>query len=172
MKNGILNGALAALMVLGMAGVAHAAEKVGYVDVQEAIKSTAAGKKAKSTLDAEYEKRKKDLDKKKSEIEKVGQELEKKKAVLSEEVLGKKQMELQEEMMKFQKTVADNQREIQEKEKELVEPILKKMKAVIEKVSKDKGFSLVLEKQGNNVLFAEKDADLTAAVVEAFEKTK
>lgn len=163
---------LSALLVLGLANIANAAEKVGYVDVQEAIKSTAAGKKAKSALDAEYEKRKKDLDKKKAEIEKIGQELEKKKAVLSEEVLGKKQMELQEEMMKFQKTVAENQREIQDKEKELVEPILKKMKTVIEKVAQDKGFSMVLEKQANNVLFAEKNADLTAAVVEAFEKTK
>ncbi len=163
---------LSALLVIGMTVSANAAEKVGYVDVQEAIKSTAAGKKAKSSLDAEYEKRKKDLDKKKAEIEKIGQELEKKKAVLSEEVLGKKQMELQEEMMKFQKTVGENQREIQEKEKELVEPILKKMKTVIEKVAQQKGFSMVLEKQANNVLFAEKNVDLTAAVVEAFEKTK
>lgn len=148
------------------------AEKVGVVDVQAAVQATAAGKKAKSTLDAEFKKRKEGLDKKKADIEKMGQDLEKKRSVLSEEVLGKKQQELQEEMMKFQKTVGENQMEIQKKEESLVGPILEKMKGVIEKVAKEKGMSVVLEKKGNNVLFAVPDADLTDAVVKAFEKEK
>ncbi len=155
-----------------MATVGFAESKVGYVDVQAAIQKTAVGKKAKENLDTEYNKRKKELDKRKADIEKMGQDLEKKKAVLSEEVLNKKQMELQEEMMKFQKTVGENQLEIQKKEKELVEPILQKMKGTIEKVAVAKGYSIVLEKQGQNVLFAQKEADLTDSVVEAFEKEK
>src|SRR4051812_26842074 len=112
---------LALAMTVAAAG-AKAESKIGYVDVQKAIQATAAGKKAKDTLDGEYGKRKKDLDKKKADIEKMNQDLEKKKTVLSEEVMGKKQMELQEEMMRFQKNVAENQMEIQKKEKELVEP--------------------------------------------------
>jgi outer membrane protein len=146
--------------------------KVGYIDVQKAIQSTAAGKKAKDSLDGEYQKRKTTLDKRKADIEKMGQDLEKKKSVLSEEVLGKKQMELQEEMMKFQKTVAENQLDIQKKEEELVKPILEKMKGVIAKVAKDKGFTLVLENKNQNVLYATPDADLTDDVVKAFEKDK
>ncbi|MFN7729377.1 MAG: OmpH family outer membrane protein [Bdellovibrio sp.] len=152
--------------------MAHADSKVGYVDVQKAIQATAAGKKAKESLDGEYQKRKGQLDKKKADIEKMGQDLEKKKSVLSEEVLGKKQMELQEEMMRFQKTVGENQLEIQKKEEELVKPILNKMKSVIEKVAKDKGFSLVLENKSQSVLFASKEADLTEDVIKAFEKEK
>ena len=163
---------LLSLAIFAAAGFAKADTKIGYVDVQKAIQSTAAGKKAKDTLDGEYGKRKKDLDKKKADIEKMGQDLEKKKTVLSEEVMNKKQMELQEEMMKFQKTVAENQMEIQKKEKELVEPILNKMKTVIEKVAQEKGYSLVLEKQSQNILFAQKDADLTDAVIQAYEKEK
>lgn len=102
----------------------------------------------------------------------MGQDLEKKKSVLSEEVLGRKQMELQEEMMKFQKVVGENQAELQKKEKELLEPIIEKMRKVIEKVANEKGFAMVLEKAGQNVLFAQKDADLTDDVVKAFEKEK
>lgn len=163
------------LMVVAItmaAGVASAQGKIGYVDVQKAIQATASGKKAKEVLDGEYGKRKKDLDKKKADIEKMGQDLEKKKTVLSEEVMGKKQMELQEEMMKFQKVVAENQLEIQKKEKELVEPILERMKKVIEKVAQDKGYTVVLEKQGQNLLYAQKEADLTDTVVAEFEKSK
>jgi outer membrane protein len=163
---------LAALMTLTMGFAAHAETKVGYVDMQKAIQATAAGKKAKSDLEGEFNKRKKDLDKKKADIEKMGQDLEKKKSVLSEEVLGKKQMELQEEMMKFQKIVGENQLEIQKKEKELTLPILDKMKKVIEKVAAEKGFSMVLERTEQNVLFAQKDIDLTDEVIKTFEAQK
>lgn len=148
------------------------ANKVGFVDVQKAVQTTAAGKKAKAALDVEFKKRKENLDKKKADIEKLGQDLEKKKSVLSEEVLGKKQMDLQEEMMKFQKAVGENQMEIQKKEEELVGPILEKMKTVIEKVAKEKSFTLVLEKKAQNVLFAVAEVDMTDDVVKAFEKEK
>jgi outer membrane protein len=166
MKNTLI---LAAVL---MGSMAFAETKVGYVDMQKAIQSTGSGKKAKTDLEAEFNKRKKDLDKKKADIEKMGQDLEKKKAVLSEEVLNKKQMELQEEMMKFQKVVAENQMEIQKKEKELTLPILEKMKKVIEKVAGDKGFSIVLERTEQNVLFAQKEVDLTDEVIKAFETQK
>lgn len=163
---------LVVLAITASTAMAQEHTKVGYVDVQKAIQATAAGKKAKETLDAEYGKRKKDLDKRKADIEKMNKDLEKKKTVLSEEVMGKKQMELQEEMMKFQKTVAENQMQIQKKEKELVEPILNKLRGVIEKVAQEKGYTMVLEKQSQNLLYAQKDADLTDAVIQTFEKTK
>lgn len=160
------------LAVLLASGLALAEAKVGCVDVQKAIQSTAAGKKAKESMEAEFKKRKESLDKKKADIEKMGQDLEKKRSVLSEEVFGKKQVELQEEMMKFQKVVGENQMEIQKKEKELLEPIFEKMKKVIEKVAQEKGFTVVVDKNAQNVLFAQKEADMTDDVVKAFEKEK
>lgn len=162
---------LVSTLVLLMASPALA-NKVGYIDMQKVVQSTKAGKKAKESLDGEFKKRKEGLDKKKADIEKMGMDLEKKKTVLSEEVLGKKQMELQEEMMKFQKVVAENQMEIQKKEKDLLEPILEKLKKTIERVAQEKGFTMVLEKQGQNVVFAQKDMDLSEDVIKAFEKEK
>jgi Skp family chaperone for outer membrane proteins len=46
------------------------------------------------------------------------------------------------------------------------------MKKTIEKVAQEKGYSLVIEKGGQNVLYAQKDADLTDDVIKAFEKEK
>lgn len=173
MKTILSSIVLSSVMVLtGHVAQAAGAAKIGYVDMQKAIQSTSAGKKAKENLEGDVTKRKKELDKKKADIEKMGAELEKKKSVLSEEVLSKKQMELQEEMMKFQKVVNENQLEIQKKERELLEPIVEKMKKVIEKVSVAKEYSMVLERNGQNILYAQKDADLTDMVIEAFEKEK
>ncbi|WP_374033008.1 OmpH family outer membrane protein [Bdellovibrio bacteriovorus] len=111
------------------------------------------------------------MEKKEADLKKMGEDLEKKKSVLSEEALGKKQAEFQEEMLKYRDVVGKSQIEIQKKERELTAPILEKMKKVIAKLAKDKGYTLVLE-NSQMVLYATADADLTTEVIAAFEKEK
>ncbi|WP_413578264.1 OmpH family outer membrane protein [Bdellovibrio sp. HCB290] len=161
-----------AATVFMMAAAAHAAEsKVGFVDMQKAIQATSAGKKAKAELEAEFNKKKKDLEKKEADLKKMGEDLEKKKSVLSEEALGKKQAEFQEEMIKYRDIVGKSQMDIQKKERELTAPILTKMRTVIGKLAKDKGYTLVLE-NNQGVLYSTPESDLTEDVIKAYEKEK
>lgn len=162
---------LIAVAVMMAASFAQAQAKIGFVDMQKAIQTTAVGKKAKDELEKEFNKKKKELEKKEADLKKMGEDLEKKKSVLSEEALGKKQAEFQEEMLKYRDVVGKSQVEIQKKERDLTSPILEKMKKVISKVAKDGGYSLVLE-NSQMVLYADQGADLTDAVVKAFEKEK
>jgi outer membrane protein len=162
------------VVVLGsllIAAAAHAETKIGLVDMQKAIQSTSAGKKAKSELEGDFNKKKKELESKEAELKKMGEELEKKKSVMSEEALGKKQAEFQEEMLKYRDVVGKSQVEIQKKERDLTAPILEKMKKVIAKLAKDKGYSVIME-SNQAVLFATPDGDLTDDVIKAFEKDK
>lgn len=154
------------------ASMARAAEmKIGFVDMQKAVQSTAAGKKAKSELEGELEKRKKELQKKDADLKKMKEDLDKKKSVMSEEALQKKMTEFQEEFTSFQQIVGKNQMELQKREQDLTGPILTKMRKVIEKVAKEKGYSMILENSAM-VLYASKDNDLTDDIVKAFEKEK
>ncbi|UOF02413.1 OmpH family outer membrane protein [Bdellovibrio bacteriovorus] len=163
---------LIVLSMLMTASFAHAADaKVGYVDMQKAIQSTSAGKKAKTELEGEFNKKKKELEKKEADLKKMGEDLEKKKSVLSEEALGKKQAEFQEEMLRYRDVVGKSQLEIQKKERELTAPILEKMKKVIAKLAKDKGYTMVIE-NSQMVLYATPDADLTEQVIKAYESEK
>jgi len=157
--------------VLMGAGAQAADSKIGFVDMQKAIQSSAAGKKAKSELEGEFNKKKKELEKREADLKKMGEDLEKKKAVLSEEVLQKKQVEFQEEMLKYREIVNKSQVEIQKKERELTGPILEKLRKVIEKVAKEKGYALILENNAG-ILYASAENDLTDAVLKAFEKEK
>ncbi len=160
-------------MTIGLlASTASANVKIGYVDMQKAIQSTKAGQKAKKSLEANFEKRKKGLQKKEGELKKMGEELEKKAMVLSDEVRAQKQKEFQESMMEFQQTVQKNQQEIQQEERKLTEPILKKLQTVIEEMAKKESYTVILERRENGVLWAEKDLDITDKVVKAFEAKK
>lgn len=166
MKKGLLVLSLVLISVY-----ARAEFKMGYVDLQKAIQTTASGKKAKTELEGEIEKKKKELQKKEADLKKMQEDLDKKKSVLSDEVFMKKQNEFREEMMKAQELYGKSQQEIQKRERELTEPILKKMKTVVEKIAKDKGYSMIIE-SSPMLLYADKGTDLTDAVVTAFEKEK
>lgn len=163
---------LGLLLVAGVSFAEASEIKVGYVDLQKAIQSSSAGKKAKAELEAEFNKRKKDIEKKEADIRKMNEDLEKKKAVLSEDAFGKKQVEVQEEMLKYRDLVGKNQMEIQKKERDLTSPILEKLKTIIEDIAKKDQYTMILEKNEQSVLWAKKEIDLTDRVVAELEKAK
>lgn len=163
---------LTGLFVMGSL-TAHAVEvKIGYIDLQKAIQGTSVGKKAKVELEAEFNKRKKDIESKEADIKKMTEDMEKKKAVLSEEAMQKKQMDVQEEMMKYRELVGKNQVEIQKKERDLTAPILEKMRSVIDKMAKKDSYTVILEKNEQSVLWVKGEIDITDKVVAEFEKQK
>jgi outer membrane protein len=149
---------------------AQAEVKIGYIDMQKAIQETGLGKKAKKDLEEEYNKKKKDLEKKEADLKKMNEDLEKKALVLSDEVRGKKQQELQAEMLKYRDQVGKSQMEIQKKERDLTVPIVEGLHKIVKQIAENEGFTVVLEKSEQSVMWAKKDIDLTDRVIKEFEK--
>jgi outer membrane protein len=169
---GAVLSAIASVSIIGAGALAHAEEmKIGYVDMQKAIQETNAGKKAKKELESEFNAKKAELQKKEADLKKMNEDLEKKKVALSDDVRNKKQQELQQEMMKFQREVSESQMNIQKKERDLTQPIFVKLQEALDKVARAGGYSMVLEKSEQSVLWAKKELDLTDPVVKEFEKS-
>lgn len=168
----ILQVTIALGLLLGAASANAADVKIGYIDLQKAIQETSAGKKAKKELEKEFNAKKDELSKKEANIKKMQEDFEKKKAVLSDEAKQAKGAELQNEMMKYRDLLGQSQLNIQKKEQELTKPILDKLQDTIDKVAKDGGYTVILEKSEQSVIWAKKDIDLTDTVVKEFEKTQ
>jgi outer membrane protein len=165
-------GLLAAL-VFSTSSVSLAADmKLGYVDMQKAIQSTDAGKKAKKELETDFAAKKKKLESIEKELTAMRDELEKKGMLLEAAAKEKKQREFQERMFEYQKAVGQSQQEIQKREAELTQPILEKLRKTIDKVATADGYTMILEKNEQAVLWAKKESDLTDKVVQMFEKEK
>ncbi len=169
MKN-ILRSFVVYTLLLGTSA-AFAQTKIGIVDLQRAIQGTAAGKKAKVELEAEVEKKKKDIQKREGDLKKIQEDLEKKKGLLSDEVFQKRQTEFQEEMLKYREAFGKSQADLQKRERDLTQPILEKMKKVVDRLAKEKGLGLIVE-NSPMLLYADKALDITDDVVKAFEKEK
>lgn len=167
---------LATLMVAGLAfagaSVAKAEDsiKIGTVDMQHALQTVDAGKKAKAQLEKEFNAKKKELQNEEAAIKKMGEEFKKQAAVMNDDARAKKQGEIQERILKFQETTARSQQQIQQKERDLTQPIITKLRTVISEIAKNKGYSVVLEKNENTVLYSLEKDDLTEQVVAAYNK--
>jgi outer membrane protein len=169
-KNLIMMLWAAALLVA--APIAKAEEvKVGYIDIQKAIQATSAGKKAKAELEKEFNAKNAEFQKRQADFKKMGEDLEKKKLALSDEARTKKAQELQTEFMKLQKDMGESQVGMQKKEAEALKPIIEKLEKAIDNVAKTGGYTMILEKGQQSVVWAKKELDLTDAVVKEFEKT-
>ncbi len=150
---------------------AFAAEpKIGYVDLQKAIESTKAGKKAKTALEKEFKAKQTEFQKKEEALKKMAQDIQKKAVALSEDAKRKKQAEFQQEMLKFRQEVAKSQQSIQVREREMTRPILKKMGEIIEKIAKKEKFTMILEKREQNIIWASEEVDVTPMLISRFEK--
>lgn len=169
MKNTIF--IVVALFAGLITSTASAAEfKVGVVDMQKAIQTSSAGKKAKKEVEGDFEKKKKDLKKKEDDLKKRVEEFEKKQAVLSDKVRQEQQTDLQKDMMQFREEVSKSQVTIQQRERELTKPILEKLQKVILEIAKEKDFSMVLEKAEQSVMFAKTELDITDEVIKRADK--
>jgi outer membrane protein len=169
MKNTIF--IIVALCVGLSTSAAVAAEfRVGVVDMQKAIQTSSAGKKAKKEVEGDFEKKKKDLKKKEDDLKKRVEEFEKKQAVLSDKVRQEQQVDLQKDMMQFREEVSKSQVTIQQRERELTKPILEKLQKVILEIAKEKDFSIVLEKAEQSVMFAKTELDITDEVIKRADK--
>lgn len=158
------------LVISGTSGakeVTDTPQKIYYVDMQKALQSVDAGKKAKAQLEKDFNSRKKELQSEEEKIKKATEAFKKQSDVMTDESRAKKQAELQERILKFQEQTARSQAEIQQKERELTQPIVEKLKSIIEEIGEKKS-ATVLEKGA--VLSAPKDLDLTDEVISNYNK--
>lgn len=144
------------------------AMNIAYVDIQQAIQSVKAGQKAKKQVEKEIEKRQKKLDETRDNILKLENELKKQELVLSEESKQKKRVEYTKKIQELQGLVAKNQQEMQQEEQKMLAPILEKMRDLLEKLSKEKKYDIVLMKGA--VLYANDQHDLTNELIKTFDK--
>jgi len=138
--------------------------KVGYVDLQRTLNETKAGKQARKRLETDKKRKQKALDKQQKDLEKFAAALQKQKVVLKPAVLRQRERELQEKYVKLQETYMKLQQELAKEEAKLVQKIFAKASPAIKAIAREKGFTMILEKNEGAVLWANSALDITTAV--------
>ena len=140
---------------------------IGYVDLQKAILTVEEGKRAKASIRQTYEAKQKALSKKEEALKSLKDQIDAEAAVDTPEARSRR-AQFQSELMELQQSSMKEQQELQVLEQKQIAAITEKMRAVIEEIGRAGGYTLVLEIQGNRLLFAKDHLNLTNEVIRKY----
>jgi outer membrane protein len=167
-------GVLLLVIVGGLfIGTVYSADiKIGSVDIQKAVNECNAGKEAKKALTKDVEKFQRLIAEKQKDLQDMKELLEKQGSMLSPEAREAREKELQTRLRDFQRWGEDIQNELNQKRIEMERNISIGLQKVIQKLGADEGYTLILEKNDNIVLFTSKSTDITDLVIKAYDAQK
>ena len=172
---------LSLMLGLGAVGHAHAQapapggpasgiQRIAFIDVQRVLARSAAGVAAREQLEREKATMQKEMDGRRQELEKIRDELEKKGALLTPDARRDKQELFERKRRDAARMADDFQKELERKESMLLQKVLQDVSGIIEKIGKERGYYLIVEKRGAGVIYASADADLTDEIIRAYDR--
>ena len=180
MKAWLTAGLVAAVAMAPTTAVAQApapapasagpAVKVAFVDVQRVLARSAAGVAAREQLEREKATMQKEMDGRRLELEKLREEIEKKGPLMTADTRRDKQDQFERKRRDAARMADDFQKELEKKEQGLLQKVLLDVSGVVERVGKQRGYHLVVERRGATVLYASPEADLTEEIIRVYDQ--
>jgi outer membrane protein len=163
-------GLLICPMYLG-AQSAAAAEKIGVVDIQQAIISTAEGKKDIESLQKKYQPRETEINQRRQAVDQLQEQLRKQMTTLSADEQRRMSHDLQEKQTLLQRLEQDAQSSFQYDRQTLMQTLGQKMVKVISQYASAHGYSLVIDGGQVPVYYAAQGVDITPEIVKLYDAT-
>jgi len=146
-----------------------AESRIGFVDIQKAVIGTKEWKKNFEIFKKDFAKERKKIKARENRIKKMLEDLNKQSMVLDPELKKKKEDKFRKEKVAFERYVQDQNAEFSKSEKEITQKILLKMMKVIQKLGKEKKYTMILEDKV--VLYHDRGNDLTALATKTYDRT-
>lgn len=149
-------------------------QKIAYIDTDKIMMTSPETQETQSILMGERQKWEQEIADIDAEIEQLYSDYESKKMILTES--GKQEAEAkimslsEERQARVQELFGENGVFVQ-RQNELLTPILNKLKTVIEKVSIENNYSVVLDASAGSILYAKPNLDITDLILDEMEKT-
>jgi len=147
-----------------------AAPRIGYIDLARVLARSSAGVAAREQLEREKAAMQKEMDTKRQELDKLREELEKKGPLMTADTRRDREEAMERKRRDATRLADDFQRELGRKEQQLAQRVMQDISGVIERVGKQRGYYLVLERARAGVLYSSPEADLTDDILKAYDQ--
>jgi outer membrane protein len=170
---------LAALLIVPAAAAwaqtgtgAAAANKIGVINIRQAIVTTAEGKQASAQLQTQFNPQQTDLESMQKQIQDLQSRLSNGARTLSDDE--KTRLQRQGELLarEFQRKQDDLNEEVTAAQGDIVDTIGRKMIDVIDRYSRENGYVVVLDSsaQGSPVVYGATQADITQEIIRLYDQ--
>jgi outer membrane protein len=163
---------LAAPILLAQSGGAAAPAKVGVINVQVAITSTAEGKQAAAELQSKFAPRQTDLDNMRKQLDDIQSRLRTAATTLSDDEKARLARQGDVLTRSYQRKQQEAQDDFNDEQQDIVNRIGRKMMDVLDKFSKENGYVVILDTsaQQTPVVFAANQIDVTQDIIRLFDQ--
>lgn len=142
--------------------------KIGVVNVPKVVALSEAGKRAEKELTDKLKTVKANLDKELASYESMKNAFEKEALTLSDTVRAEKARKIQDKELKVKRMLQDYDLEFKKLRQELFKKILLDINAIVLKMGKDDGYTLILD--SSTVIYFPDSIDLTNKVIKELNK--
>jgi outer membrane protein len=159
---------LAGVMLVMMTASVWAADtKIGYLDMQQTLNLSDAGKLAKAQLQEKLKKYQEQINTKQADLQKLKTDLEKQGMALNESARTAKEKDYQQKLKDFQRFTKDAEEDLQARDAEFTKKILENLEKIVQEFGKKNGYAMIFDARGAGLLYADKSADLTEQILKA-----
>ena len=162
------------VLLMGMTLTAQAQQgKFAIINIQGAIISTKDGQKAAAELNSKTQPKKKELEQKQNEINALQDQLNKGQNTLSDSAKNDLYKNIESKKKSLQREVEDAQADLEAEQNKILQQLGQKIMAVIERYSKDNGYTMVVDvgSQNTPVIYASPSIDITKEIIELYDKS-
>lgn len=154
-------------------GAAQPASKVGVINVQAAIASTAEGKQAGAELQSRFAPRATELQNLQKQIEDLRARLQTGQTTLSDEEKARLGREGDQLTRSFQRKQQELQDDSNDAQQDVVNRIGRKLVDVLDKYSKENGYAVILDtsSQQTPVIYATNQVDVTQDIIRLYDQS-
>jgi len=180
MKAWLSAGLVAAAVVAGTPAMAQApaaapaapasTARFAYVDVQRVLARSAAGVAAREQLEREKATMQREMEARRVELEKLREEIEKKGPLMTADARRDRQDQFDRKRRDAARMADDFQKELEKKEQGLLQKVLQDVSGVVERVGKQRGLQLIVERRGATVLYGAPEADITDEIIRVYDQ--
>jgi len=139
--------------------------KIGVVDLQKILETSASGKAIQAQLKSQKEKMESDLKQKGSEIEKISKRLERESMVMSKEMREEKEREQRIKINDFKSLQKKYRSDLQKLEAQLMNQLQRDIKEIVDAIGKKEGYILIINKY--SVLYSPGSIDITGDLIKS-----
>lgn len=145
---------------------------VGIINLRLAIGSTAEGKQASAELQSQFAPRSAEIDKMTKDINDLQQKLQAGQGKLSQEEEARLTAEGQRLTQRLDRRRSDFQEDASAAQQDVLERIGRKMVDVLDRYSRENGFSVVLDVSGQNspILYASDQVNVTQDIIRLYDQ--
>ena len=147
-------------------------DKIGFINFQEVLQNSNAGKKDVEDLKKIIEKDNQEIKSEEEELKKMKEALEKKDSSITQSSQSEKETDYQKKLRNYQLKVKDANEELKKRDQEMTQKLMPGITKAVRSIAEREKYTLIIDIATMPIPYYAKDNDITGKVIEEFNKAE